>query len=537
MALLIDKGSIDKNFEIIESADAEKGLQELSKHYSLRDGTLKPGTLRLVKNWDGTIQLKRTQWYHFWNSSLFGTRDTSRAETYVKSLLSKAYPTLELESHISRYQEYPYYQKKIEAFKNFCNSEIKLGPVTIKDLSKVLFLSQKFNVSSSSNNEFAISNPQRIDVKSNNLSDAITKCLDEEGITLHGKIGAGAMGFVYGAEVKGDNGKYVFKTEKKLSFKNISNAEGLPFHQRGDLAASCLKELQHMTKPIFVIVALQKTGSPPAEYHYLPAMEAESFVKEIAQDHPNAKAAIAGQLMELAPGRELFECIHGIKGDQVSFNPSEKPFKQVMQGLFTHMEIAMQHNYLHRDIKAENVMINKNAEGDYEVRFIDGGFAAYGGREGKRLGLTDGKGTPQYVSPRVVIAKGKKNDDKPYGAEVDFYSTGMLLLEMIDPVSFDKVHRPLPNRKIGAFFEQQIIDLQKEIPPSTKNYLDAYLVAAGTNSTVSQKLQLEENKSVKTLIDLSFEASKEGESGQAAFEQWETAFEQWKQENSSVLLT
>jgi len=217
MALLIGKENINPNdFTISESANAENELQELSNHYSLRDGTLKPGTLRLVKNWDGTIQLKRTQWYHFWNSSLFGTRDTSRAETYVKSLLSKAYPTLELESHISRYQEYPYYQKKIEAFKNFFNSEIKLGPVTTKDLSKVLFLSQKFNVSSSSNNEFAISNPQRIDVKSNNLSDAITKCLDEEGITLHGKIGAGGMGFVYGAEVKGDNGKYVFKTEKKL---------------------------------------------------------------------------------------------------------------------------------------------------------------------------------------------------------------------------------------------------------------------------------------------------------------------------------
>jgi serine/threonine protein kinase len=328
--------------------------------------------------------------------------------------------------------------------------------------------------------------------------------------------------------VKGDNGKYVFKSEKKLSFENISNAEGLPFHQRGDLAASCLKELKHMTKPIFVIVALQKTGpqktnSSDTEYHYLPAMEAESFVKEIAQAHPQAKVAIAGQLMELAPGRELYECIYGKKSVKVDFTPSAKPFKQVMQGLFTHMEIAMQHNYLLRDTKAENVMINENAKGDYEVRLVDGGFAAYGGIN--KLQLRDFKGTPLYMSPRVLINDKKFKTKSFYGAEVDFYSTGMLLLEMIDPDSFETgISIKLAN------------DLIKN-PTSTKNYLDAYLKAAGGQSPVSQKLKEKENELVKTLIDLCFEASKGGVSGKKAFKQWKTAFQTWKQNNSSVLPT
>ena len=528
MALLIGKENINpKDFTFSGQSTAVQKLQELSNHYSLRDGTLKPGTLRLVKNWDGTkFQLKRTQWYHFWNSSLFGTRDTSRAETYVKSLLEEAYKkTNPFQPEGVQYKKY---EGKSEALQYFLYSKLnEKGPVTTEGLSKVLSFRHKINVKSSS----------EIDV-------AITKCLAKEGITLHGKIGAGGCGVVCKATVNGDTRDYVFKTENERSFEksfeNISNAEGLPFHQRGDLAASSLKELKHMTKPIFVIVALQKTNSSTTEYHYLPAMEAESFVKGIAQDHPQAKVAIAGQLMELAPGRELYECILGKKGVQVIFNPSGKPFEQVMYGLLTHMETAMEHNYLHRDIKAENVMINENAKGDYEVRFIDGGFAAYGGRESKKLGLTDYMGTRQYMSPRVVINGIKGRTKRPYGAEVDFYSTGMLLLEMIDPNSFKKVHTTTVTnptkivKELGVFLAQQVTNLSID-PLSTNNYLNEYLDAAGANSNVSK--QLHANPSEKQLINLCFEASKGGVSGEAAFVQWKEAFEQWKQENSSVLPT
>ena len=484
MALLIGKDNINlKDFTLSESANATEGLKKLSDHYNIKNRYqnqgLKPGTLRLVKNWDGTIQLKRTQWYHFWNSSLFGTRDTSRAETYVKSLLSKVYSIPGLESHTSRYQEIPYYQNKIEYYqkkfepiKDFLNSEENLGPFTTKKLETVLI---RHGIPD--RDDIAIFNPHKIDVNLPNVTvnDAINKCLGKEGIGLQLKIGQGGMGVVKQAVVKNDKRKYVFKTEKELSFKHISDEEGLPFYQRGDLAASCLKELKHMTKPIFVIVALQKTNPSTTEYHYLPAMEAESFVKEIAQAHPNARVAIAGQLMELAPGRELFECIHGIKGDQVSFIPSGKPFKQVMQGLFTHMEIAMEHNYLHRDIKAQNVMIHKNDKDDYEVRFIDGGLAAYG--RSNKLQLKNYMGTPYYMSPRVAINVGRTKNKRPYGAEVDFYSTGMLLLQMIDPSSFNKVH----SKQTEAFFLQQVAGLI-ENPHSTKNYLGAYLEAAGANS-------------------------------------------------------
>ena len=299
MALLIGKQSIDANFAIREGADAGKGLQELSNHYSLRDGTLKPGTLRLVKNWDGTIQLKRTQWYHFWNSSLFGTRDTSRAETYVKSLLKKLETGNPIQLEGVQYKEYTI---RSDALEDFLNPTKEKGPVTTEGLSKLLSLRHKINVESSSK-----------------INDAITKCLDEEGITLHGKIGAGGMGFVY-------------------------------------------------------------------------------------------------------------------------------------------------------------------------------------------------------------------------GAEVDFYSTGMLLLEMIDFKSFNDVLKGARNLEAKGFFINKRIKELKDQPTKTLNYLNEYLKAASANSTVSQKLQLEENKSVKTLIDLCFEASKGGVSGKAAFEQWKTAFQTWKQNNSSVLL-
>ncbi|MCF7729582.1 MAG: protein kinase [Chthoniobacterales bacterium] len=516
MALLIGRENINSNdFKFSGDSTAVQKLQELSNHYSLRDGTLKPGTLRLVKNWDGTIQLKRTQWYHFWNSSLFGTRDTSRAETYVKSLIKKAYERTN--PFLPEEVQYNKYTTKSNTLNYFLLSKNQKGPVTTENLSKVLSFRHKIDVkiSEANKNEYAIK-----------------KCLDKEGITLQNRIGAGGMGSVFKATVNRDTIDYVFKSEFQLKYSPISNSEGLPFHRRGDLAASCLKELKHMTKPIFVIVALQKTVSSPAEYHYLPAMEAESFVKEIAQAHPKAQVAIAGQLMELAPGRELYKCIYGKEGDQVSFDPSEKPFKQVMQGLFTHMKIAMENNYLHRDIKAENVMINNNDNKDYEVRFIDGGFAAYGGRGSNELQLENCTGTIIYMSPRVLINGRQHKTTRPYGAEVDFYSTGMLLLEMIDKDSFETIHKKEAGKNFGAFAQSLANDL-KTNPPSTKNYLEEYLKSAGANSTVSKKLN--ENPSVKNLIDLCFEASKGGESGKEAFEQWKTAFQTWKENNRAML--
>ncbi len=67
---------------------ASKELAALRNYCFDPSVPLKGGTLRLVKNWDGSIQLKRRQWYQFWNFVGWG-RDTGRAAAYVNSLLKE----------------------------------------------------------------------------------------------------------------------------------------------------------------------------------------------------------------------------------------------------------------------------------------------------------------------------------------------------------------------------------------------------------------------------------------------------------------
>ncbi len=56
----------DYTYSASTAVQAQADLQNL-KNYLIKDGIEKPGVLRLVKNWDGSIQLKRRQFYQFWN--------------------------------------------------------------------------------------------------------------------------------------------------------------------------------------------------------------------------------------------------------------------------------------------------------------------------------------------------------------------------------------------------------------------------------------------------------------------------------------
>jgi serine/threonine protein kinase len=81
---------------------------------------------------------------------------------------------------------------------------------------------------------------------------------------------------------------------------------------------------------------------------------------------------------------------------------------------------------VHRDIKTENIMIDS----DGYLVVIDLGFADK--CKGKTSGLTEFKGTPEYMAPEMV--KGLK-----YGKAIDWWALGTIIYELMDglPPFFD----------------------------------------------------------------------------------------------------
>jgi len=81
-------------------------------------------------------------------------------------------------------------------------------------------------------------------------------------------------------------------------------------------------------------------------------------------------------------------------------------------------------NIVYRDLKPENILIEKTGY----LKLTDFGFAKV--IEGRTYTLC---GTPEYLAPEIILNKG-------HGKPVDWWTTGILLYEMIagiDPFSDD----------------------------------------------------------------------------------------------------
>ena len=266
---------------------ASKDLEALKNYCFDPSAPFKGGTLRLVKNSDGSIQLKRRQWYQFWNFVGWG-RDTGRAAAYVNSLLQEQ----DLVKTHSNNQALTNYVKVSSNKVTLEELSRKLLPFTLQDNLTTHKNKKENNGVEANTNATPSSSPvfiplSGLETKTERTSQSldvtsVQKFCSSVGLTVGNELGAGGMGTVYHASVLGrKEEKYVIKLENKLKMEPIKNAENLPFDQRGDLAATTVKELGHITQPIFVIVALKKTPNDPIQYHYLPVTKAKSFVKKM----------------------------------------------------------------------------------------------------------------------------------------------------------------------------------------------------------------------------------------------------------------
>jgi len=119
-----------------------------------------------------------------------------------------------------------------------------------------------------------------------------------------------------------------------------------------------------------------------------------------------------------------FELItHGELFDYVAFSGafSEKVARYFFHQLIDALSYLHSKGYCHRDIKAENLMLDSN----FNLKLADFGFSIRSaGHDGSGL-LYSSKGSPNYMAPELFSTK-------PYiGEKADLYSAGVLLFIMV----------------------------------------------------------------------------------------------------------
>ena len=120
-------------------------------------------------------------------------------------------------------------------------------------------------------------------------------------------------------------------------------------------------------------------------------------------------------VLELVGGGELFDFV--ALGGRLSESMARHFFKQLLTGLnFMHEK-----GYAHRDMKPENLLLDK----DFTLKITDFGFAApIKGRDGSGL-LQTQLGTASYMAPEIHLGKEYE------GARVDLFASAIILFVIL----------------------------------------------------------------------------------------------------------
>jgi serine/threonine-protein kinase len=210
-------------------------------------------------------------------------------------------------------------------------------------------------------------------VKKNNEAEWMPERIGHFRIT--GRLGSGGMGDIYTAVQEPLNRVVALKV---LSPQLVRNTE---FSARFDIEAKAISKLQHNN-----IVSIYDFGeSDGLKYFAMQYVEGEDLGKRIAQK----KNLTAEEIIDMS--------------------------RQICRGL----RYAHENNVIHRDIKPQNVLIDRHNV----CRLSDFGIAKI--FESTNLTMTGmAVGTPEYMSPEQ--AEGEKLD-----CQTDIYSLGVVIYEMI----------------------------------------------------------------------------------------------------------
>jgi serine/threonine protein kinase len=107
---------------------------------------------------------------------------------------------------------------------------------------------------------------------------------------------------------------------------------------------------------------------------------------------------------------------------------SEGQVRLIMEQLLLTIDFIHKKGVVHRDIKLDNILINKIEEGEYKVKIADFGMASFikrsnnGQRDDGQLYMKCG--TPGYVAPEILRGEG-------YNSKCDIFSMGSLFFNLL----------------------------------------------------------------------------------------------------------
>lgn len=220
------------------------------------------------------------------------------------------------------------------------------------------------------------------------------------------------------------------------------------------------------------------------------------FIREIrimqALQHENIVPILDHGLVN---GRQLYYTMRLINGMSLSTlmrrqKLSPLAYEPILRQICMALGFGHANNVVHRDIKPDNIFIERNADGTLLVFLGDFGL---GKREGTDNTLTEAGaavGTPHYMSPEAIMGERPTNLS-------DIYSMGVLSYEALlgklpfneqqaHKVAIAHVTRPVPrptslNPNFPAELEDVLMKSLEKVPASRyaliEDFYNAYLAA------------------------------------------------------------
>ena len=146
-------------------------------------------------------------------------------------------------------------------------------------------------------------------------------------------------------------------------------------------------------------------------------------------DYGNSPSGLFYVVMEYLRGQSLREHLDD-RGPL-----SSKQARQLLEQTLGSLDEAHQRELIHRDLKPDNIFLNKTKTGELDVRVLDFGLSKFIGDPRSTLyrgpSLTaEGEvcGTPQYMSPEHAYGE-------PVGPPGDIYSLGLVIHEVLTGVA------------------------------------------------------------------------------------------------------